>query len=253
MGKALQGEIIYCARTDRGLKRNVNQDAITAYTHGDFGLFVISDGMGGHSRGELASAEIVKAFDDFREKLEELSRVMEFGELTSQIQEILFQVNQKIYRQLNQGQICGATVITLLVKGERYAYFSVGDSHLYSYINRQCRLLTVDDIWDALPATHDQYTEEQIAENVRSGMLTQAIGTKEEVNIHVGMDTAFRGQVFLLCSDGLYKFCKEKELYRGMKQCKSQKNIHQTMDYLMEQVFKNGAGDNVSAIIVKVL
>lgn len=253
MGKALQGEIIYCARTDRGLKRNVNQDAMAAYSHGDFGLFVVSDGMGGHSRGELASTEIVKAFDDFREKLEELSGVMEFGELTLQIQEILLQVNLKIYRELNQGQICGATVVILLIKGRRYAYFSVGDSHLYSYINRQCRLLTVDDIWDALPATRAHYTDAQIAEDVRSGRLTQAVGTKAEVNIHVGMDAAFKGQVFLLCSDGMYKFCEEKDLYRGMKQCKSQKSIQQTMDCLMEQVFKNGAGDNVSAIIVKVL
>lgn len=78
----MQCEIIYCARTDRGLKRNVNQDSVAAYTRGDFGLFVISDGMGGHSRGELASAEIVKAFDIFQENLEEVSRVMEFGELT---------------------------------------------------------------------------------------------------------------------------------------------------------------------------
>lgn len=251
MGKAIQGEIIYCARTDQGLKRNINQDAITAYTHGDFGLFVISDGMGGHSRGELASAEIVKAFDDFREKLEELSRVMEFGELTSQIQEILLQTNQKNNRQLNHGQICGATAIVLLVKGGQYAYFSVGDSYLYSYMNRRCRLLTVDDMWDSLLATHDHYSEEQIAENLRSGMLTQAIGTKKEVNIHVGMDTAFRGQVFLLCSDGL-NFLKKK-IHRGMKQCKSQKSIQQTMDCLMEKVFKNGAGDNVFAFIVKVL
>lgn len=253
MRETLQGKIIYCARTDRGLKRNVNQDAIMAYSCDDFGLFVISDGMGGHSRGELASAEIVKAFDDSREELKRLSEVREFGELTSQIQKILLWVNQKIYTQLNQGQVCGATAVILLVKGRRYAYFSVGDSHLYSYINRKCSLLTVDDVWDALPSTHHNYTDAQIAANAKSGKLTQAVGTSKEVNIHVGMDTAFSGQVFLLCSDGLYKFCGEESIDRGIRQCRSQRSLHQTMDRLMKEVFKKGAGDNVSAIIVKVM
>lgn len=252
MSKVLKGRISYCVKTDRGLCHNVNQDAVAAFAREGLGLFVLSDGMGGHSRGELASRSIVAEFEIYWQKLSEQPYIPDFQTLSNHIRQVIVNVNSSIYAQYNQGQVCGATVIVLLIKGDCYAFFSVGDSHIYHYGGRRCSLLTVDDVWDTLPSTVDRYSQSEIAANKSHGKLTQAIGTKAEVNIHVGTDRINGKQSFLLCSDGLYKFCGEKQIEKGLRSVKSEGSVQRAMDFLMGKVFENGAGDNVSAILVRV-
>ena len=249
----LKGKIIYTAKTDRGLRRNVNQDAIAAFTQEQLGLFVAADGMGGHSQGELASKALITEYQDYWEMLIEQPEIPEFDVIVEQIQEVLLKANRKIYEHYNQGQICGATAVILLIMGERYAIFSVGDSHIYSWVKRKYRLLTVDDIWDTQPSTVSNYTPEEIAANSKRGKLVQAVGTGPDINIHISMDRILKGQVFLLCSDGLYKFCEDSYLKRHLKRILSEKSMQETLDLFMKRVFENGAGDNVSVILVKVL
>ena len=122
----------YGIRTDRGLYRNVNQDAVWAGVKDRLGLFVLSDGMGGHSRGEVASNAITDSFAGYWEQLAGLSQTPEFSVLTAQIQQVLLQVNQDIFDKYNQGQICGATVVVLLICGDCYAVFWAGDSRIYT-------------------------------------------------------------------------------------------------------------------------
>lgn len=252
MAKALKGKISYCVKTDRGLCHNVNQDAVAAFVREELGLFVLSDGMGGHSRGELASRSIVTEFEAYWQKLSAVSYMPDFQTLSGHVRQVITNVNSSIYEQYNQGQVCGATVIALLIKGSCYAFFSVGDSHIYHCADRKCSLLTVDDIWDTLPSTLNHYSQAEIMANKSHGKLTQAVGTKEEINIHVGTSRMSGKQTFLLCSDGLYKFCEEKQIEKGLKSIRAENGVQKSMDYLMGKVFENGAGDNVSAILVRV-
>lgn len=252
MSKALKSKISYCVKTDRGLCHNVNQDAAAAFVREGLGLFVLSDGMGGHSRGELASRGIIAEFEIYWQKLSEMSYTPDFQTLSSHVRQVIANANSSIYAQYNQGQVCGATVAALLIKDDCYAFFSVGDSHIYNYANRKFILLTVDDIWDTLPSTLDRYSQAEIAANKSHGKLTQAVGTKEEINIHVGTSRINGRRSFLLCSDGLYKFCDKKQIEKGLRSIRSEGGVQKTMDFLMGKVFENGAGDNVSAILVRV-
>lgn len=252
MSKALKGKISYCVKTDRGLCHNVNQDAVAAFVREGLGLFVLSDGMGGHSRGELASRGIIAEFEIYWQKLSEMSYTPDFQTLSGHVRQVIANANSSIYAQYNQGQVCGATVVVLLIKDDCYAFFSVGDSHIYNYANRKCSLLTVDDIWDTLPSTVKRYSEAEIMANKSHGKLTQAVGTKEEVNIHVGTNRINGRQSFLLCSDGLYKFCDKKQIEKGLRSIRSEGGVQKSIDFLMAKVFENGAGDNVSAILVRV-
>lgn len=241
----------YGIRTDRGLYRNVNQDAVWAGVKDRLGLFVLSDGMGGHSRGEVASNAITDAFAGYWEQLAGLSQTPEFSVLTTQIQQVLLQVNQDIFDKYNQGQICGATVVVLLIWGGCYAVFWAGDSRIYTSAGLKCRQLTTDDIWDLDPFVVRNYTAKEIAESDSSGKLTQAVGTAPGLNIHVITDRLRAGQVFLLCSDGLFKFCTERQLRRNLKNPRTEEKLEQQLQNLMDIVFENGAPDNVSMIMVK--
>ena len=113
--------------------------------------------------------------------------------------------------------------------------------------------MTTDDIWDLQPDTLMNYTKEQIASHESSGKLTQAVGTRPQMNIHVITERMKRGQVFLLCSDGLFKFCEEAAMEKGLKHIKSEETMKKTLDSYMQTVFDHGAGDNVSVILVRVV
>ncbi len=244
-------EILYCAKTDRGLCRNVNQDAAAAFVQGDLGLFVLSDGMGGHSRGELASAWIVKGFETYWKKLFAVG-LPAFQDLVAQVRQQLYLMSSQIQEQYNREQVCGATAVVLLISGGCYAVFSVGDSRVYTFVRGQCSILTVDDTWDTLPSTVSAFTPEQIALHENHGKLVQAVGTQPQLNIHIRTDKLGRGQVFLLCSDGLFKFCDEEWIAKKLRDAKNESAMEQVMEAYFEEVYRQGAKDNVTAILVRV-
>ena len=252
MFRKANGNITYCAKTDRGLKRNVNQDAVAVFKKDNMGLFVVSDGMGGHSRGELASREVAMEFETFWNELLLQNVQPVFPDLVEQVYRIILRANQSIYQQYNQGQICGATVVVLLIVEDCYAVFSVGDSRIYSYAKRKFDILTVDDIWDNLPDTINYYTPEQIAMDGRSGQLSQAIGTNSDINVHISTDRVVPKQVFLLCSDGLFKYCEEDFIKKGMHKSKSENSMQKVAEDYLQKVYDNDAGDNVSFVLVRV-
>ena len=109
----------------------------------------------------------------------------------------------------------------------------------------------MDDIWDTLPETTSNMTKEQIANDPRRGKLVQAIGIDQTLNIHMATNRLRYGQVFLLCSDGLFKFCKESYIEKQLIKAKNEESMRDVAQELLREVFQNGAGDNVSAIIVK--
>lgn len=201
-----KSKITYTARTDRGFCRSVNQDAAAAFAEGDLGLFAVSDGMGGHSRGELASAWIVKGFEAYWEQLKELGRTGDFKTLVSSVQQELCRMNEQILARFNRGQICGATVVVLLIAGNCYAVFSAGDSRIYTCAGGKCSVLTVDDIWDTLPSTLNEYTKEQIRVHENQGKLVQAVGVRPLLNIHVRTDKLRHGQIFCCAVMGCLNF-----------------------------------------------
>ncbi|MCM1412554.1 MAG: serine/threonine-protein phosphatase [Lachnospiraceae bacterium] len=244
-------EIQYYVKTDRGLCRDINQDAAAALAREDLGLFVLSDGMGGHSRGELASSWIVKGFEAFWENLI-TAKLPSFRELVEQVQKHFLLLNGQILQRYNQGQICGATAVVLLISGSCYAVFSVGDSRIYTSVGGKSSLLTVDDVWDTLPSTVSAFTPEQILLHENHGKLVQAVGIQPWLNVHISTDRLKRGQVFLLCSDGLFKCCDEEWIQKKLRKVRDESSLRRTLEAYFEEVYRQGAGDNVTAILAKV-
>lgn len=242
MSKKLGTGMIYEVRTDRGLCRNVNQDAVAAFVKGTTGLFVLADGMGGHSRGELTSGTVAARFQSFWQGIIKGGLLSDFQMLFVQVKDVIIDVNREIYERYNQGQICGAAVAVLLIVDGCYASFSIGDCRIYTYTRRRIRRLTVDDIWDNLPEVTETYAKEEIAVHRNSGKLTQALGVKTTVSVHVRTDRIVKGQKFLICSDGLYKYCTEERVIRYMGNIRSERTLQKAADQMLRKVFEEGAG-----------
>ena len=113
------------SRTDVGLKRKINEDAVLVRT--ERGMWAVADGMGGHEAGEVASAKVTEA-------LLNLPIVYHLDELVAAAIEALEQVNRDLItlaRSDHTPRTIGSTVVGLAISGGEFRCFWAGDSRCY--------------------------------------------------------------------------------------------------------------------------
>ena len=82
------------------------------------------------------------------------------------------------------------------------------------------------------------------------GKLLQAVGISETISIASKTDLLKKGDSFLLCSDGLYKFCPEKDM-RKIVHGMNENNMEESLKKMVAKCYEAGAKDNISVILVK--
>lgn len=250
-------QIRYEGLTDCGLKRKVNQDHVGMFVQGGAGLFLVADGMGGYSDGEAASQLIVYEMGSWWEKnCLEVSggdiQSEDFQEIVEDLRQKILAVNRKILEVYNQDQVCGSTLVMLLIVKRFYAVFSVGDSRIYTTKGKKLLQMTKDDVWENLNSTIERYSPEEILHHPNRGKLAQSIGALERIFINIQTGECGTKQVFLLCSDGIYKMCSEHMIRIAAMAWKSEKNADQCLSNLKKAVYAANAPDNLSVILVSV-
>lgn len=237
------------AFTDTGLKRRVNQDSyvVKCNSNTELYLFAVADGMGGHSHGEKASAKVAEGLQDWMEHILPES-VLDASVIAESIKHVILCANKEIYEDFS-GEVCGTTLVLLCIWRETYIVFSVGDSRVYRYGNGGFSQITRDDVWELQQDVLQTYTQQEIKEHMEYGKLVTAVGACPELFITYNMDVLDHKINFLLCSDGIYKYCMERDIKRCIVPhgfVSGQRRLQR----LKKQVDANGMGDNATAILV---
>lgn len=236
---------------DIGLKRARNQDSILVHQDdsNQFALLLVADGMGGYADGERASTAIANGMRDWIEKTS-LDSTSTISEMLASAEDALLEINQEIWEQFNQDQICGSTCVLLILYQENYGILSAGDSRIYRCRGRKVEALTRDDVWENQPHIREIYTPKEIQENRNYGKLTSAMGSDQDVVLSMQTGDLVAGDRFLLCSDGVYKMCDHKFLVKQLRGC-HRGELDKFRTALFDEVCRNGARDNVSLILVR--
>lgn len=238
--------------TDIGSAREINQDSFFADTRGNYGIYVVSDGMGGHSRGEIASNHATSAIGDWWRRNYTFVKGKTMEELSGMLEELIQRLNGEIYRiYKEQGLIGGATFSMLLVSEKNYLIFTVGDSRIFQVEKKKVRQISTDDVWENL-AENRERPQEELRADVRYGTLTQAIGYDERVSPRIVCGQIPAKTVFFLCSDGVYKYLPEKTLHKLLVKAQKGKKPEDTLQDIKDTVYSFGAGDNMTGILVRV-
>ena len=111
-------------RTHMGLVRSVNEDRLLV--NAEQGIFAVSDGMGGHMRGDIAAQMVVDALAD-------VNASADHRQMTEAVRQAIGKANTEICREaLARGvdATMGATVSVLAVSGNRYSCLWAGDSRI---------------------------------------------------------------------------------------------------------------------------
>ena len=252
-------KIKYIPFTNSGLARKENEDSIYAYKRDNCAVFIVADGMGGCENGKTASDTIVRHIAKYIEidmdktvdAKKQFDKVYDSSVFFSDLKNQLLNANKDIFSNYTaKGHSSGSTLIMIAIYDNFYNIFWAGDSHIYQVIDKELVALTVDDVWENDKKRIEGLTIDQVKKNPNYGRLTNAFGTIENVNIHTMNGILEKGMKFLLCSDGVYKYCDKKVLTNLVLDDKTDKK--ELCKSIKDEVYKNGAFDNLSFIYVEI-
>jgi serine/threonine protein phosphatase PrpC len=231
------------SRTDVGLRRKINEDSILVDT--ERGLWAVADGMGGHDRGEVASAAVVDA-------LRQLPIAGDPDAFEATAVEALKNVNGQLIRlaqQIESDRTIGTTVVGLAIADGHYRCFWAGDSRGYLLRDGELKRVTKDHslVQDLVDAGMLKPEEAERHEN--ASVITRAVGVRENLDVDSVGGDARAGDVFLLASDGLTRVVEDREMAAELKRA----SLEEAADSLLQTVLARGAPDNVSLIITRLV
>jgi serine/threonine protein phosphatase Stp1 len=226
------------AATHPGAVREVNEDRY--YTNEALSLWAVADGMGGHKFGDRASTMIV----------ETLATVAPTGSLEERVaitSQAILDANHAIYLEAQEnGSRMGSTVVALIVSEGRYGLIWAGDSRAYRLRGQSFEQMTRDHTQVQEFVDKGELTPEQAARHPMSHVLVKAIGVLDRIELETTIGDIAPGDVFFLCSDGIYDALDDDEIAEQLMK----RGSATTLDSLINLAVAQGARDNVTAIAV---
>jgi serine/threonine protein phosphatase PrpC len=258
-GKADQPMIVGCA-SHVGRVRQRNEDsalALTSVMLGDsslppFGLFIVADGMGGHSGGQEASqlATRIVAREVMSQIYTHFLQIDPTGP-SKPTQEILVDAVQACHSQVNANNPqSGTTLTAVLVMGDQLYGAHVGDSRAYLLCDGESavELLTIDHSLVQRLQDTGQITPEEAAVHPQKNILYRAVGQEDRLEVDTFARRLPKPSWLLLCSDGLWGVVRP-ELINAIPA--SAVNPQQACDELVDAALDAGGPDNITVVIVR--
>lgn len=246
------------ADTDIGRSKDTNQDSIlikhASFEGGEVLLAAICDGMGGLSKGELASATVVRAFSDwFDNELPFELKNIDMEVIGAKWALMLKEINVHIleYSKNHGLQGVGTTFSGVLFINDRYLIGHVGDTRVY-HIGSSLTQLTTDQTFIAREISRGTITPEQAKTDKRRNLLLQCIGASKTVEPQLIFGNVEKG-AYMLCSDGFRHEITENEIYESLNPVNlmNKDSMHNNAKYLIDLAKQREERDNISVVIIK--
>lgn len=237
------------SKTDTGMVREINEDAIYISKDEDVNLYIIADGMGGYKGGEVASQKSVEYAKKY---------IINNYEITFNTDEDILKLingaveyaNMLILEEKKDGEEyskMGSTIGIALVIKDRLYIAHAGDSRIYRLRNTNLRRLTKDHSYVQKLVDDGTIKEEDKDNHPDKNMITKAIGMSTIVQPDLSVQKLISKDKLILCTDGLTNYIKDDEL----KNILLDEDIEDPAKYLVDLANERGGADNISVIIVE--
>lgn len=234
-------ELSWHGVTHTGYRRAANEDSYLA----DVPLFVVADGMGGHSHGDRASDAVVRrlqaAIDgDFIEQ----ARIIEA------LNRATWDIHQLEDAERGVGTTVTGVALSLDAGRPVLTVFNVGDSRVYRFAGNDLTQLTTDHSLVQEMVDSGQLSAENAEGHPESNVITRAVGFSIEPEIDFTRLAIEPGMRLLICSDGL---TKEVPMERLRLHLAARLSARETANALVDAALAQGGRDNVTVIVVDVV
>jgi len=251
---SLKGKLTLVGQTDTGRVREHNEDTIA--TDPDVGLLVLADGMGGYNAGEVASGIAVKTITNLvreglmREDLAAIDRGTGLSRPSIVLRDAITRANKIIYQTARSQAECegmGTTVVAALFYDNRISIAHVGDSRLYRQRGSQIAQVTMDHSLLQELVDRGFYSPEEAQRAANKNYVTRALGVEPQVEVEVQEHPVDKGDIFILCSDGLSDMVEDEDIRLTISTFGA--NLDTVAKQLIQLANENGGRDNVSVVL----
>ncbi len=228
-------------------ERSVNQDCVGSYSDGEFYVFTLCDGLGGHGGGEIASSAAVNAIIETAKNRNQYTDL-----IASCFENADKSINQKILENQNLKNM--KTTATLLVFDNGKAQWAhIGDSRIYYFRKNKFVLRTNDHSVPQQLANMGEIKQSEIRRHPDRNKLLRCLPycpndyevSEKEVKLS-------KRDSFVMMSDGFWDWINSKDIAKSLKKFKT---ARESADYLINLAFERGKGnnmDNLSLVIVRI-
>lgn len=256
------------AKTDLGKTRDHNEDtflvadltrqdaslkpSVREHDVGERGsLFVVADGMGGAAAGELASEMATETI--YTHLLEQWGGEPEATpqRFAHRLKEAVEVANDHIHAHAKahpEVRGMGTTTTAVGLLGDHVYLTQVGDSRAYLIRNGEAHQLTKDQSLMQRLVEAGELTEEEAAHSERRNIILQALGPDPKVKVDLTYQEVRRGDLLVICSDGLSGPVKKEEIAEIVAR---ESNLADACDRLIGLANERGGPDNITVIIAR--
>lgn len=237
------------ATSDVGKTRQINEDFYYISSENEpVKLFIVADGMGGYNGGEIASKlavdsaryYILSNFESSKEDKESLLNLVKNSSMYANM--IVYEKAMKNEELKNMG-----TTLDICLIYENKAFIShIGDSRVYRIRKDFMRRLTKDHSYVQQLVDEGKITKEESVNHPKKNMLIKALGCTEYIEPDVTVKGFIKGDIMLMCTDGLTNMIPENEILKILKE-----NLDNPSKVLVDKANELGGLDNITAVIIK--
>ena len=228
-----------CHRTHQGLVRASNQDSLLV----DASVYGVADGMGGHKGGETASRVAVQVIKNALRGKKPEQRALDMG---------VEAANRRIFDMSRHDSALsgmGTTLTFLWEDQEQVLLAHVGDSRAYLVREGSLRQITDDHSVVAELMRNGVITREMARSHPYRNVITRAVGVDPTVQADVLSHDKKPGDLWLICSDGLYNMVEDDVIFEVLTTSPSDEDA---AEELLRLALEGGGTDNITFVLCRV-
>ena len=242
------------AFSDIGNVRKTNQDCYLCRQGQICGapaaFLVVADGMGGLSKGELASSMAIEKLEIWWDNICSQDFLLSLDEISRGLDNTIYDIHRDIFLLEEEiGERIGTTLSVLILYGYQAIIKQIGDSRIYVIKDGDINQLTEDQTYENLLIREGRLDPSQ-RDDQKNQALVNALGVSDELEISTSFGMTSTNAIFLVASDGFYNgvhgLLEEFNWSRVT-------DLDRTLGVLKDQILKGPAKDNLTAILVKVV
>lgn len=231
-----------------GKVREINEDSYGNVSIDNYDFFIVADGMGGHSDGELASSLTVESFTNFikNANIKDYSSVSDLQE-----EAIIFANNEVVKVSKEKQEKMGTTVVCLCIDYlENKIHIShIGDSRIYLFRDDDLQQLTKDHSLVNELLNSGVLNEEEAENFSNKAAVTRAVGVSLDVRADNKSMDYHKDDLVFLVTDGLTNELSADEIKKIIKEYD---DVYDISKYLVEAAICNGGRDNVTVTTIRI-
>ena len=237
--------LVYSYNSNKGRKEK-NDDAVSVSKNKQGAVIgIVCDGVGSHSNASYSSNYIVSTLEKEWQDL----TFANFNNMKNWLYDRIEKLNTELYTKSKDNQKkMGTTIVTVAIFDNQVVVYNIGDSSAYGLTkDNVMNVVTVEDSFVGALISAGVITEEEAKSHPEKHVLTQALATRDNIDLHTFIDDISNYDYFLLCSDGLTNMIEKEEIQNIVRNGELSIAVNKLIDKCVER----GGVDNISVAIIK--